>query len=216
MMGDMSAFNLSSAFVTFFAVVGPPKVLLSFAQLARDRDPKELVRLAAVSSGVAGLVGVTMAYSAGAIASLFHIGHESLELAGGLIFFTYALGLVLGIHLGGAEADDTHLANPLADGVRELLLPYVASPLAISAVLVESLDKDTFSWDTTIATAYLAVVVINFLSVLILAPLLRRLHRTTLEVLSRLLGLLLAALGVEQFLDGLYALGVPVREALGH
>jgi len=216
MMGDMSAFNLSSAFVTFFAVVGPPKVLLSFAQLARDRDPKELVRLAAVSSGVAGLVGVTMAYSAGAIASLFHIGHESLELAGGLIFFTYALGLVLGIHLGGADHDSEHPSSQLADGVRDLLLPYVASPLAISAVLVESLDKDTWSWDTTIAAAYLAVVAINFVTVLILAPLLRRLHESTLEVLSRLLGLLLAALGVEQFLDGLYALGVPVGAALGH
>ena len=212
----MSAFNLSSAFVTFFAVVGPPKVLLTFAQLARDREPKELVRLAAISSGVAGLVGVIMAYSAGAIASLFHIGHESLELAGGLIFFTYALCLVLGIHLGGAEHNSAEPRNLLADGVRELLLPYVASPLAISAVLVESLDKDTWSWDTTIAAAYVAVVAINFLTVLLLAPLLRRLHQSTLEVLSRLLGLLLAALGVEQFLDGLYALGVPVGGALGH
>ncbi|QMU69682.1 MarC family protein [Streptacidiphilus sp. P02-A3a] len=215
-MSAFSPFNLSSAFVTFFAVVGPPKVLLSFAHLARDRERRELVRLAGVSSLVAAVVGVVLAYSASFLSSLFHIGHESLELAGGLIFFTYALALVLGIHLGASEEDPGHLANPLAEGLRELLLPYVASPLAVTAVLVESLDKDTWSWDTTIAAAYFAVVVINFLCVLILAPLLRRLQQTLLEVLSRLLGLLLAALGVEQFLDGLYALGVPLQYALVH
>ena len=215
-MSAFNPFNLSSSFVTFFAVVGPPKVLLAFAHLAHDRDRKELVRLAGISSLVAALVGVTMAYSAGFLASLFHIGHESLELAGGLIFFTYAMALVLGIHLGAGEEDSGQLSSPLADGLRELLLPYVASPLAISAVLVESLDKDTLSWDTTIATAYVAVAALNFIAVLILAPLLRRLRQTLLEVLSRLLGLLLAALGVEQFLDGLAALGVPIYTALGH
>ena len=199
-MSAFNPFNLSSSFVTFFAVVGPPKVLLAFAHLAHDRDRKELVRLAGISSLVAALVGVAMAYSAGFLASLFHIGHESLELAGGLIFFTYAMALVLGIHLGAGEEDSGQLS----------------SPLAISAVLVESLDKDTLSWDTTIATAYVAVAALNFIAVLILAPLLRRLRQTLLEVLSRLLGLLLAALGVEQFLDGLAALGVPIYTALGH
>jgi multiple antibiotic resistance protein len=207
----MSAFNLSSAFVTFFAVVGPPKVLLSFAHLAREREPKELIRLAAVSSLVSAAVGVTMAFTASPLAAVFHIGHESLELAGGVIFFTYAVALVLGIHLGGSEDPEGHLSNPLADGVRELLLPYVASPLAITAVLVESLEKDTFAWSTTIATAYLAVLIINFLCVLLLAPLLRRIQPTSLEVLWRLLGLLLAALAVEQFLQGLQALGIPIE-----
>jgi len=204
----MSAFNLSSAFITLFAVVGPPKVLLSFARLARDRSHTELRRLTLLSTLLAALVGVTMAYTADPLTTFFHISDESLQLAGGVIFFIYAVALVLGIHLGGGDSDEGRLANPLAEGVRELMLPYVASPLAITAVLVASLEEDTWSWHSTIASAYLAVVAINCISVLLLSRILRRTHQTSLEVLSRLLGLLLAAVGVELFLNGLEGLGV--------
>jgi multiple antibiotic resistance protein len=213
--GEMSAFTLSSAFVTFFAVVGPPKVLLAFAHLARERSHRQLIRLAAVSSVIAAVVGVVLDYSAEFLTSFFHIGDESLQLAGGVIFFSYAVALVLGIHFGGGDDDEDRLSNPLAEGVRELLLPYVVSPLAVTAVLVESLEKDTLAWRSTIATAYLAVVAIDFLCVLLLAPLLKRTHQTSLEVLSRLLGLLLAAVGVELFLTGLARLGVPLPSSYG-
>ncbi|GAB2716935.1 MarC family protein [Kitasatospora kifunensis] len=213
----MSVLNLSSAFITFFAVVGPPKVLLAYAQLSRTRTLPELRRLLAVSSALALLVGVVMAFSADAITNFFHVSDESLQLAGGVIFFLYAVGLVLGVHFGGtSEDEEAGLANPLAEGVRELLLPYVASPLAMTAVLVESLTKENWGWRCTVAGAYAAVVAINTVCVLVLAPLLRRTHQTSLEVLSRLLGLLLAAVGVELFLNGLHGLGVPLQSSSGH
>jgi multiple antibiotic resistance protein len=204
----MSVFNLSSAFITFFAVVGPPKVLLAFARLARDRTTAELRRLALMSTLLAALIGVTMAYTAAFLTTFFHISDQSLLLAGGFIFFIYAVALVLGGHLGGSEVAEGQWANPLTEGLRELLLPYIASPLAITAVMVESLEKDTWSWHSTIAGAYLAVALINCVCVLALSSLLRRSHRTSLEVLSRLLGLLLAAVGVELLLAGLESLGV--------
>ncbi|GLW72376.1 hypothetical protein Kpho02_46750 [Kitasatospora phosalacinea] len=207
----MSAINLSTVFVTFFAVVGPPKVLLAFAQLSQSRTPAELRRLTLVSSLVAAVVGLVLAYSADFMAALFHISDQSLQIAGGVIFFIYAVALVLGVHLGGAK-EDAHLANPLADGIRELLLPYVASPLAITALLVESLTRDTLGWHSTVAAMYVAVIAVDCLCVLLLAPLLRASRRTSLEVLSRLLGLLLAAVGVEMVLYGLESLGVHLAE----
>jgi multiple antibiotic resistance protein len=212
----MSAFNMSSAFITFFAVVGPPKVLLSYAHLSRSRTKHQLNRLVALSSLLAAVVGVAMAFLADTVTDFFHVTDESLQLAGGVIFFLYAVGLVLGIHVGGGEEYDDQLSNPLIEGVRELMLPYVASPLAMTAVLVESLTKATWGWRLTVAGAYLAVVAINAASVLVLAPLLRRTHQTSLEVLSRLLGLLLAAVGVELFLNGLAGLGVRLASGAGH
>ncbi|WP_406198164.1 MarC family protein [Kitasatospora sp. NBC_01560] len=211
----MFVFNLSSAFIAFFAVVGPPKVLLSFARLAGTRSTGELRRLAAWSTLISALIGLVLAYSADAVTTLFHISDQSLQLAGGAIFFIYAVALVLGVHLGiGADEEDEHLPNPMVDGIRELLLPYIASPLAITAVLVGSLTKDDWGWRTTVAGAYIAVVVINYFCVAALAPLMRRTHRTSLEVLSRLLGLLLAAVGVELFLNGLAGLGLHLPD--GH
>ncbi|BAJ28256.1 MULTISPECIES: MarC family protein [Kitasatospora] len=209
----MSAITLSTVFVTFFAVVGPPKVLLAFAQLSQGRTPAELRRLTLVSSLVAALVGLVLAYSADFMAALFHISDQSLQIAGGVIFFVYAMALVLGFHLGGGGKNDEHLANPLADGIRELLLPYVASPLAITALLVESLTRDTLGWHSTVAAMYVAVIAVDCLCVLLLAPLLRASRRTSLEVLSRLLGLLLAAVGVEMVLYGLESLGVHLADS---
>jgi multiple antibiotic resistance protein len=205
----MHAFNLSTAFVTFFAVVGPPKVLLAFGHLSLRRSAAELRRLAVVSTAVAAAIGVVMAYTADFVTGFFHVTDQSLQLAGGVIFFIYAVTLVLGIDLGGGRAEG-HLANPLADGLRELLVPYVASPLAVTAVLVESLGEDTWAWRTTIASMYVAVIAIDCVCVLLLAPLLRRTSATSLEVISRLLGLLLAAVGVELFERGLSDLGVPL------
>ncbi|MGW6915443.1 MarC family protein [Kitasatospora sp. NPDC054939] len=208
----MFVFNLSSAFIAFFAVVGPPKVLLAYARLAGDRSSRELRRLAAWSTLIAALVGVLLAYSADFVTSLFHISDQSLELAGGVIFFIYAVALVLGVHLGAGDDEGEHLRNPLIDGIRELMLPYIASPLAVTAVLIGSLAKDDWGWRTTVTGAYLAVVAINYVCVVVLAPLMQRTHRTSLEVLSRLLGLLLAAVGVELFLNGLAGLGVHLPE----
>ncbi|MFD8598885.1 MarC family protein [Kitasatospora sp. NPDC059646] len=203
----MSAITLSTVFVTFFAVVGPPKVLLAFARLSQTRTLAELRRLTLVSSLVAALVGLALAYTADFTAALFHISDQSLQIAGGVIFFIYAVALVLGVHLGGGSSEG-HLANPLADGIRELLLPYVASPLAITALLVESLTRDSLEWHSTVAAMYIAVIAVDCVCVLLLAPLLRASRRTSLEVVSRLLGLLLAAVGVEMFLYGLESLGV--------
>ncbi|WP_380284938.1 MarC family protein [Kitasatospora purpeofusca] len=211
----MFVFDLSSAFIAFFAVVGPPKVLLSFARLAGTRSTGELRRLAAWSTVISAVIGALLAFSADFVTSLFHISDQSLQLAGGLIFFVYAVALVFGVHLGsGADEADEHLAGPLVDGIRELMLPYLASPLAVTAVLVGSLTKDDWGWRATVAGAYAAVVVINFVCVAALAPLMLRTHRTSLEVVARLLGLLLAAVGVELFLEGLSGLGVHLPE--GH
>ncbi|MER7584539.1 MarC family protein [Kitasatospora sp. NPDC097691] len=210
----MFVFNLSSAFITFFAVVGPPKTLLAFARLATTRSARELRRLAAWSTFISAVIGLVLGFTADEVSTLFHISDQSLQLAGGLIFFVYAVALVFGVHLGGGSSEeDEHLSNPLVDGIRELLLPYIASPLAVSAVLVASLNRDDWAWKATVAAAYVAVTVINYVCVALLAPLMRRTHRTSLEVLSRLLGLLLAAVGVELVLTGLAGLGVHLPEA---
>ncbi|MGW4898509.1 MarC family protein [Kitasatospora sp. NPDC004240] len=206
----MFVFNLSSAFIAFFAIIGPPKVLLSFARLASDRSSAELRRLAAWSTVIASLVGLLLVLTADFVTELFHISDQSLQLAGGVIFFIYAVALVLGLHLGAGDTEDQHLTNPMVDGIRELLLPYIASPLAVTAVLVGTLSQDDWGWRATVAGAYISVTVINYLCVALLGPLMRRTHPTSLEVLSRLLGLLLAAVGVELFMEGLVGLGVPL------
>ncbi|MFJ3769458.1 MarC family protein [Streptomyces sp. NPDC090082] len=202
----MNAFTFSAAFIAFFSVVGPPKVLLAFGGLAQAHDHRQLRNIALISSGAAVLVGLLTGTTAPWLLDVFHISTPALQLAGGFIFFIYAVGLVLGLHLGSDAAQDD--APDLVSGVRELLMPYIVSPLAMTAVLIEASQRDSFSWRSTVVGAYVAVIALDLVCVLLLAPILHRTHHTTIELLGRLLGLLLAAVGVDLVLDGLYDLGV--------
>jgi multiple antibiotic resistance protein len=221
---NMVSLNLADTFVTFLALLGPQKVLLSFARVARTLDVHSLRIVAVATALSAALVGAVCALTAPWLATFFHIGPPELALASGLVFFIYAVGLVLGIHFEhtdvepelagaargerpGAEEgpDPTH---PLRSGFRAMLLPFVVSPLAVAADLEESLSASHWSARWTVAGAFALVALVDALCAVIFAPLLLRMHESLLEVLSRLLGVLLAAVGVGLFLDGLWALGV--------
>ena len=220
---SMVSLNLADTFVTFLALLGPQKVLLSFARVARTLDVRSLRIVAVATAASAAVVGVVCALTAPWLATFFHIGPPELALASGLVFFIYAVGLVLGIHFdhtdvepaGAAEhgdspgADDTpDPAHPLRTGFRAMLLPFVVSPLAVAADLEESLSASHWGARWTVAGAFALVAALDALCAVIFAPLLLRMHESLLEVLSRLLGILLAAVGVALFLDGLWALGV--------
>jgi len=70
------------------------------------------------------------------------------------------------------------------------------------------LSADDWGARWTVAGAFALVAVADALCAVVFAPLLRRTHESILEVLSRLLGILLAAVGVQLFLEGLGLLGV--------
>lgn len=206
MMPLMITLTYSAAFITFFSVIGPPKVLLAFAGLARLHSRRELYTIALVSSAGAVLVGVVAGFASPWLLELFHISTPALALAGGVIFFLYAVGLVLGVRVGpGTEQEEV---PALSSGVRELLMPYVVSPLALTAVLIEAAERDAWSWRSTVVGAYVTVIAVDLVCVFALAALLRRTHHTVIELLARLIGLLLAAVGVDLVLDGLFDLGV--------
>jgi multiple antibiotic resistance protein len=200
--------TLGDSFVAFLAVAGPPKVLLTFTQLAPTRTPKELARLALVATGAAAVVGVVLDYCSPAVLALFHIGVGAVELAGGLIFFLYALSLVLGFRLTPGEP---HESASLVDGLRDLMVPLIAGPLVLAAVLLYAIENPGWNWRTGVAGTFLAVLAIDLACVLVLVGVLRRMHRTVVDVVARLLGLLLAALSIQVLLDALVDLGVPIK-----
>jgi multiple antibiotic resistance protein len=221
----MDSLNLADTFITFFALFGPQKVLLSFGRLSRTLDDHSVRTVAAATAGTAAIIGAVCALTAPWVTTFFHIGSPELDLAAGLLFVIYAVGMVLGIHFDtelphkaaaaanaakdeNEDAEDADPAHPLSSGFRAMLLPFVVSPIAIAADLEESISAGGWGGRWTVAGAFALVALIDMLCTWAFVPLLRRMHDTVLEVLSRLLGTLLVAVGVGVFLDGLVALGV--------
>jgi multiple antibiotic resistance protein len=213
MMMPVESLDLADTFVLFLALLGPQKVLLSFAHLGQVMDVRSVRRVAWACSLAAACVGVACALTAPWIASFFHISKAALGMAAGLTFFIYSLGLVLGVHFDSATALDAETgrpdaAHPLRSGFRVMLLPFVVSPLAIAADMLESLTANDWAHRLEVAAAFILVTAVNLAFAWVLAPLLGRVHEVALDVLSRLLGVLLAAVGVQLFIQGLTALGV--------
>ncbi len=105
MIVTMVSLNLADTFVTFLALFGPQKVLISFARVARILDVRSLRIVAVATAATSALVGVVLALTAPWLATFFHIGPAELALASGLVFFIYAVGLVLGIHFDHTDAE---------------------------------------------------------------------------------------------------------------
>jgi multiple antibiotic resistance protein len=218
----MESLNLADTFVTFLALFGPQKVLLSFGRLARTLDDRSLRAVALSTAAATACVGALCALTAPWLATFFHIGAAELNLAAGLLFVIYAVGMVLGIHFdaepehgtaaganqAGEDGDGATSTHPMASGFRAMLLPFVVSPIAIAADLEESISAGGWGGRWTVAGAFALVALVDLAFTWFFTPLLRRLHESVLEVLSRLLGVLLVAVGVGVFLDGLTALGV--------
>ncbi|MGD0701372.1 MAG: MarC family protein [Trebonia sp.] len=219
----MESLNLADLFVTFLALFGPQKVLLSFGRLARTLDDRSVRVLAATTAAATACVGALCALTAPWLATFFHIGAAELDLAAGLLFIIYAVAMVLGIHFdtgpehetaaGPNHAEDSGRedappAHPLANGFRAMLLPFVVSPIAIAADLEESVSAHGWGGRWTVAGAFALVALVDMVFTWVFTPALRRMNESVLEVLSRLLGILLVAVGIGVFLDGLTALGV--------
>jgi hypothetical protein len=104
-------------------------------------------------------------------------------VASGIVFFVYAVGLVLGVHFDPAEApakaipadegnddaDEADRSHPIRSGFRAMLLPFVVSPLAVAADLEVSLSADDWGARWVIAGAFALVVVFDALCAVVFA-----------------------------------------------
>ena len=188
--------------MTLLVTMGPLKVMLVFAALAKPLGSSDRRRVAAKAVVVAFLVGLLFIVGGKFLMDLFHFSIAALRIAGGIILFLFALQMVLGD--GGHSHEDDEVDDPTGIAIYPLALPIMASPIGIVALTLASARfNDDPATLALIAVLLLVVMTINWIVLIGESKILKYIRPELIGVTERVLGILLAALAAQVILTGI-------------
>jgi len=199
------------AFATLFATVGVADIAFIFAALTKDNTPAQRRLFATRGVLVALAILLFFAVLGNAILDVFGITIPALRTAGGILLLLIAIDMVFARHSGGTGTTDEEELEARKShdiSVFPLAMPLMAGPGAISAVilLTTGATSDLEFW--LVLAAIVVILALCWLTLLIAIPIQRLLGLTGLSVVSRVVGILLAALAVQFVFDGIRTSGL--------
>ena len=194
-------------FVTLAAVLDPFLAVPIFLALTASRSAGERTRLVrvvaitvfAVLTGSA-LFGEQLLVLVGASLPAFRVG-------GGLVLLLMSLAM-LNAQAGGvrqSQDEARELQSGELSGVVPLAVPLLAGPGAISTTIIAA-QEGAAAHVAAVLACILAVCALTWITLMLAEPIGARMGTTGLNVATRLLGLLLAALAIQTMAEGLLQL----------
>lgn len=190
--------------VALMAIVDiPGNVPMFLQQTARFSIGGRLI--AALTAGlVSGLILLVFAFYGDVVLASFGITIAAFKILGGIVILLIALEMLGLIGRGGGEQGGTLDAhNPVAVGIFPLAVPLFAGPGAISAVMVYAHDDFHSDHDLIVAALVVSTAAAIVVGLSLASFVGRFMGPTTQQVLNRLLGMIVGALGVEFILEGI-------------
>lgn len=189
---DLDATLFATAFVTVLVIMDPLGNVPIFLSLTRGQTVGQQHRSALLASAVAGAVIAAFAVFGQQVLAVLGISLEALQVAGGLLLLVIALEL---LRPGGGN--DPHDGDSSNIALVPLGTPLLAGPGAIAATMLYTRQADGVGGTLSVLLALVAVLAVVYLSMRF-APVLGRLLRDNgIELLSRVMGLLVAAIAVQ-------------------
>jgi multiple antibiotic resistance protein len=197
-----------SAFVTLFVVIDPPGCAPIYAGLSAHASAAQRRSMAVRACAIAGVILLLFALFGERLLGALHVELDAFRIAGGIMLFVIALDMVLEKRTKRREerAEKFIHEHPGPEveevSVFPMAMPMIAGPGAIASVMLlmsraEGLDQ------SLVILAALGVVLVLTLVALIAAPPLLRLFGDRFEaVVTRLLGVILAALAAQFVING--------------
>ena len=204
----MPAEFLVSAFVTLFVTVDPIGLVPSYIAVTHGLPATARRDVALRASLIAAVILAGTALIGDWVLHALSITLPAFRIAGGLLLFSIASEMVFGVRVArqsqqAEEAIEERVRNIAAF---PLAIPLMAGPGAITATVLLSGRADNDAVHLAMLLAVIAAVLLICTAVFLLAARVARLFGTTGSVvLSRLLGVILAALAVQFVIDGVRA-----------
>ncbi|TAM43781.1 MAG: MarC family protein [Gammaproteobacteria bacterium] len=203
---------LLDSFILLFVVVDPIGLAPLFAALTQDATPLQRRRIAVRGVLIAGGILLVFVILGDALLRALGIGLAAFQIAGGVLLFLLAVDMLFARHSGlrsTTEREQKEAERKKDISVFPLAIPLIAGPGALTTVLLMVGEQGD---NSVIVGAALAVVVlvlaVTLVSLLFAARVMRVIGETGANVVSRVFGVVLAALAAQYILDGLRA-GLP-------
>lgn len=196
---------LIAAFTTLFIIIDPPGLAPLFLALTQGKTALQRRAIAIRATVTAGCLMLAFLFLGETLLGFIGISMPAFRIAGGVLLFLTALDMLFqrrqqrrqeSADEGIAHDDDDPSVFPLA-------IPLLVGPGAITTIILLAGQADGVAGFLAISGVMFSVLAITLLALLSSSLIERALGKTGLNILTRLLGMLLAALAVQFILDGI-------------
>lgn len=198
---------LISAFVTLFVVIDPPGLAPIFVALTRGTPQAERRAIARRACLIATGLLMVFAFAGEAILGFMGISMAAFRIAGGLLLFFTAFDMIFERRTKRREDQGEAEIEAPDPSVFPLAMPLIAGPGSIASMILLMGQTNSATESVLVLGVMLSVMAILLFSLSISGFIERALGRTGIMVVTRLLGMLLAALSVQFVLTGLKEFG---------
>ena len=212
--------DLLKPLIALLAIVNPIGVVPFFIHFTQTFSPEARRRTMRISAFSAFAVIAVSAIAGLQIIQFFGISLASFQVGGGTLLLISSLAM-LNAEQAETKASDVSEGNEKVDAgasiaVVPLTIPLLTGPATISTMVIYA-EKSRHVWQIAVLVGY--GVVIGLVTYLVFAAsgrIAQVLGRTGINVMTRLMGLILAAMAVELLADGLVKLFPVLASAVAH
>jgi len=191
--------------LSLVAIIDPPGVIAPFLVLTEGFTPQEKRQVVTKSCVVAAVTLAVFAVFGQWIFAVFNFTIPAFKIAGGILLFATAFQMTQGQRTSRTRITERGREEEVeALGVVPLGIPLLAGPGAITTVLVYMTKETGDPLDKMfVFVGILAAVLITFVLLNSADRVFRRVGRTGTIAFGRIMGIVLAAVGVQFVLDGI-------------
>jgi multiple antibiotic resistance protein len=203
---------LQSGLITFTSIlfiVDPIAVIPTYLVITRDETPLQRRKTARRACIAAALLLIAFGLAGKLVFQLLGITMSAFRVAGGAILWIVAMDMLQAKRSTQESAPEIAEGTAKADvDITPLAMPMLAGPGAISTIMVLAGQAKTLSQSIVVYLSIALTAVVCWLTLRIGETLLARMGQTGIRVMTRIMGLLLAAIAAQFVLTG-------AREGLG-
>jgi multiple antibiotic resistance protein len=194
-----------SSLITFFVVIDPPGCAPIYAGLTAGASPVHSRAMAFRAVLVASGILLVFALFGEALLHGLGISLASFRIAGGIMLFLIALEMVFEKRTERREDRAAKVASdPEVEDVSifPMAMPMIAGPGSIASVMLLMSRNEGIERSAVVLAALITILLLTLVALLAAGPIMRVLGAKIEAVITRLLGVLLAALAVQFVIDG--------------